>query len=290
VPPGKTWKSIYSGDGMNGFFGSTPQQLALSVQRGWVGRSLDGGGTIEGALNGFTTNETSPGWITQVVPCPSDPDTVLYAGRRLWKSTNFFSAPSKASIVWTPLTPEGWYIRAMAFAPSDSSCETYAFARADGKLELTANDGAAWSALNPGSELPARTPTELAFSPASADTLWLTLSGFDSQTPGHPGHVFRTDDATSASPTWTDVSPPVDLPHNTVAVHPTDSQTVLVGCDLGAWVTTDGGASWQHNGPSIGMPNVPVMDLHVGKCNATAFTFGRGAFRTVSLVGGPCVE
>jgi photosystem II stability/assembly factor-like uncharacterized protein len=291
VPPaGKTWKSIFSGDGMNGFFGPAPQQLALSVQHGWVGRSLDGGATITGALNGFTTQETSPGWMTQVVRCPADPDTVLYAGFRLWKSTNFFSAPSKDSIVWTPMSGTGWFIRAIAFAPSDPSCETYAFARFDGTLELTTSDGAAWTELNPGSELPERIPTELAFSPVSADTLWLTLSGFDSQTPGQPGHVFRTDDATSASPTWANVSPPADLPHNAVAVHPTDSQMVFVGCDLGAWITTDGGATWKHNGPSIGLPNVPVMDLHVGKCSATAFTFGRGAFRTVSLVGPLCVE
>jgi hypothetical protein len=32
------------------------------------------------------------------------------------------------------------------------------------------------------------------------------------------------------------------------------------------------------------MPNVPVMALHVGQCRTTAFTFGRSAFRTTSLL------
>ena len=48
----------------------------------------------------------------------------------------------------------------------------------------------------------------------------------------------------------------------------------------------DAGATWRHSGPSVGLPNVAVLDVHIGACGVTAFTYGRGAFRSVPLV--PC--
>ena len=122
--------------------------------------------------------------------------------------------------------------------------------------------------------------------PTSASRLWVAYSGYDAVTPSRPGHLFRTDDATGAAPTWQNVSPPVDLPNRVVAAHPTDPDTVFVGSDLGLWSTNDAGATWRHSGPSVGLPNVAVLDVHIGACGVTAFTYGRGAFRSVPLV--PC--
>lgn len=295
-PAGPIWKKLSIGDGTGAFFGGSLQHLAFFLQYGIVERSLDGGANSAGALFGIPDAEHGGNWLTRAAHCPADPDQGIYGAFRIWKSTNFFSELNHANIAWEPksppmnLTSPVHFVTALAFAPSDASCETYAFADDSGKLSLPTDDGDTWTPLNSGSELPGRIPTALAFSPNSVETLWVTFSGFDAATPGEPGHVFRSDDATSVSPHWTNVSPPVDLPHHTVAVHPADPQIVYVGCDLGAWVTGDNGATWLHNGPSIGMPNVPVMDLHVGACSATAFTMGRSAFRTVSLIGPACLH
>jgi len=284
-PAGPVWRKISTGDGQGGFFGFSTEQLAFFLQYGIVERSLDGGNTYTNALAGIPTNQLGGSWFTQAVPCPADPDQVLYAGARLWKSANFFSEPDYKKVTWTPSIPVPvGVLTAIAFAPSDTSCRTYAYANKQGKLALTMDDGEHWYVLNTGSELPPRIPTALAFAPDNADTLWVTFSGYDAATPANPGHVFRTDDASAASPTWTDVSPPADVPFNAIALHPTDANIAYAGCDLGAWSTADAGANWVHHGPSIGMPNVPVMALHVGNCRTTAFTLGRGAFRTSSLL------
>src|SRR5262249_3963917 len=47
--------------------------------------------------------------------------------------------------------------------------------------------------------LPARPVTQLAFDPNDSTVIYATLSGFNFQTPGNPGHVFRT---TISSTTW----------------------------------------------------------------------------------------
>jgi hypothetical protein len=130
--------------------------------------------------------------------------------------------------MWTLKSDAGASIRRIAFAPSDATRQTYAIARYDGQILLTQDDGAHWSLLNSGGSLPQRKITSLAFGPFSAFRLWVTLAGFDAVTPNTPGHVFRTDDALSAAPTWTDVSPPVDLPHWVVATHPSSADAAIL--------------------------------------------------------------
>lgn len=296
-PAGLVWKGIPAGgDGMGGFFGAVAQQLAFFLQYGIVQRSLDGGANFANGLHALPPGEQGAAWPTQAVRCPSDPDHVLYGAYRVWKSGNFFSAASHQSIAWTAkspamnLTKPVGFVTALAFAPSDASCATYAYANNLGRVFLTTDDGATWLPLNPASELPPRIPTGLAFAPDDADVLWVTFSGYDAATPTRPGHVFRSAGATGPLPAWTNVSPGVDLPFNAVSVHPSDPDVVYVGCDLGVWSTADGGATWEHHGPAVGMPNVPVTALQVGPCGTTAFTFGRSAFRTTSILAPLCDE
>ena len=174
----------------------------------------------------------------------------------------------------------GHGISAAAFAPSDSTSATYAFGTDAGQLRVTTNGGASWTDIDPTNGVPDRYVTALAFDPTNANILYVSLSGFDEGTPGQPGHLFKTLNALAASPTWSNISPPVDLPHECVAVEPLDSTVIYVGTDLGVWWSVNGGSSWSHMGPASGMPNVPVYDLQINPATgqAVAFTYGRGAF------------
>jgi hypothetical protein len=142
------------------------------------------------------------------------------------------------------------------------------------------DSGSTWEDLDASNAVPDRFVTDLAFDPTDANTLYVTLSGFDEGTPGQPGHAFKTTNALAAGPTWIDVSPPVDQPQNAIAVDPVDSQVVYAGADLGLWKSTDGAATWTQMGPESGMPNVAVFDLQIHPTvrRPFAFTFGRGAF------------
>jgi hypothetical protein len=99
--------------------------------------------------------------------------------------------------------------------------------------------------------------------------------------------VFRTANALAPTPTWTNVSPPVDFPANAVALDSVDPQIVWIGTDLGVWrgIWNDSSESmsWTHYGPESGLPNVMVHDIkvHAASRQPVAFTHGRGAFLLV---------
>ena len=214
---------------------------------------------------------------------PYNDDLLIAGTATLWRCTNYFSGtlPSWSSNGPTMYDTNGapMPISAVAFAPSDTSGLIYAFGTEDGQLRVTANGGGLWTNPDPAQTLPGRYISGLAFSPINTNTLYVTYSGFDESTPGHPGHLFKTGNAFAATPTWTNISPPVDLPNNCLAIDPILPGTIYVGADVGVWGSGDGGGTWTHYGPSSGMPNVAVYDLRMtAGGQVTAFTHGRGAY------------
>jgi photosystem II stability/assembly factor-like uncharacterized protein len=147
-----------------------------------------------------------------------------------------------------------------------------------GKIWATTNAGATWSQIGPANQLPARVVTGLAFDPQDTRKLYATLSGFNADG-GHPGHVFVCSDITSLNPTWADISPALDSPHNTVAVDPQMPNHLYVGTDVGMVVSTDSGATWVAIPPNQ-IPRVIVNDIKINRTTnlAVAFTYGRGAY------------
>lgn len=221
---------------------------------------------------------------------PYNDDLLIAGTATLWRCANFFSGtvPSWTSngpaLLGTNGSPVP--ISAMAFAPSDTNGLIYAYGTEDGQLRITSNGGGMWSDPNLAKTLPGRYISGLAFSPTNANVLYVTFSGFDESTLGQPGHLFKTANAFAGTPTWTNLSPPVDLPNNCLAIDPNHPGTIYVGADIGLWYTTDGGHSWNQYGPASGLPNVAVYDVRINSSSqATVFTHGRGAyiFTTVNI-------
>ncbi len=283
--PPASWSLMYGGDGMAALAGDVPQQWFSSLQ--WVNlvRGLSDAGPFQGT--GFDiTDKASPFWVP-AARCAANGNLVLVGAKRVWRSTNFFSAPTAKTIAFSAISsPLGSLdnafvdiVNAVAVAPSDPNCLTYAYGSDKGLLRLTTDGGAHWQDLDAGNAVPDRAVTGLAFSPTSASTLYVTLSGIDAGTPGQPGHLFRTSSATSAAPIWQNVGPPVDIPHLTVALGLAGSSSIYVGTDLGLWISHDNAATWALAPPEKGMPRVPVTKIEVDPCGVTAFTFGRGVIR-----------
>ena len=173
----------------------------------------------------------------------------------------------------------------MAFAPSDTTCSTYAVGAPSGKIWVTMSAGATWSQIGPANQLPARVVTGLAFDPQDARKLYATLSGFN-EDGGHPGHVYVCYDITSPNPSWADISPPLNVPHDAIAVDPQIPTNLYVGTDVGVVVSTDAGATWVAV-PSNQIPRVIVNDIKINRTTnrVVAFTYGRGAY-TATLPNG----
>jgi hypothetical protein len=247
--------------------------------------------TLDGGLNppSFAANGINDGlpfsqqFYVHFEKAPYNDDLLIAGTARLWRCTNYFSGTIPS---WSPNSPtlfggdgQPIPISAMAFAPSDTRGLIYAFGTEDGQLFITADGGQNWSDLDPANAVPNRYISGLAFSPVNANVLYVTLASLDESTPGQPGHLFKTSNALSGPPTWTNVSPPVDLPNNCVAIDPGNAVNIFVGADIGIWNSGDGGNSWTHYGPADGLPNVAVYDLRFdANSRLTAFTHGRGAY------------
>lgn len=272
------WQAVFGGDGAyNAISASSPNSnWAVSFQNLAIRRTTNGGASFGVADAGI--DKAGAPFIARIEKCAANDDVFVAATNNLWRSNNFFSAATPS---WFANGPEmGTAITAVAFAPLDGSCGMYAFGTANGQLRLTINGGSTWADIDPVNTVPNRVISGLAFDPTNSNILYVTLSGFNEGTVGQPGHVFKTINALASPPSWSNVSPPVNIPHNTIVADPTSPNIVYVGTDLGVWKSADAASTWHHMGPEAGMPNVAVFDLKVNPATnrLVAFTHGRGAF------------
>lgn len=274
------WKRIAAGDGADiEISASQPDtHWAFSSQNLRILRTTDGGVTRTVVNRGIKT-KTAP-FIAVFSKCPGNDDVFIAGAKRLMRTDTFFKVASPRWKAQGPKLKGGDEITAVAFAPSDGKCMTYAFGTAKGKIFVTKNGGKKWTDADNQGDVPGRFITDLAFDPNNMDTLYAALSGFDEGTPGQPGHLFITGSATTGTPRWTDISPPVNLPHNAVAVQLGTPNKAWVGTDVGVWEQQvgQGSTTWIHHGPNVGMPNIAVFDIQATESGVVAFTHGRGAF------------
>ena len=119
----------------------------------------------------------------------------------------------------------------------------------------------------------------LAVDPTNSNTVWATYSTFGG------GHVFKSIDTGT---TWTPMpgtggNTIPDIPVNSIAINPSDSNKIYLGKDLGVFASVDGGANWLVVN-SAQLPNVIVDALvfnRTGTIQLFAFTHGRGAWRVL---------
>jgi uncharacterized protein (TIGR03437 family) len=252
-----------------------------------IGRTTDGGKTWTNADSGI--DETGSAFVNPVRKCPGNDDVFLTGTDRMWRTDKFFSSAAPTWVANSPPSPfpspgssgNPGTILEIDYVASDTTCNTYAYGTRGGEVQFTYDGGKTWTNLDPNKNLPARGVNGLAFDPTNPSTIYVALSSFDDATPGKPGHVFKTTNALSASPTWVNVSPALNQPFNVIRIDPRNPKLVYAGSDAGLWRSTDGAAAWVHDGPQAGIPNAaPIYDIKINsKTGVTAvFTYGRGAF------------
>ncbi|MEK1888597.1 MAG: choice-of-anchor D domain-containing protein [Phyllobacterium sp.] len=129
--------------------------------------------------------------------------------------------------------------------------------------------------------LPPRNVARVAFDPNDPTTLYAVLGGLNGGA-GNIGHVFRT---TVSATAWIDISPPLNIPFNALALDGSDNPTTIyAGTDFGVVRSVDGGSTWTIL-DDIHFPRVPVFDLVLRGGILRAATYGRGAFAFVKPQG-----
>jgi len=114
----------------------------------------------------------------------------------------------------------------------------------------------------------------------------VTLGGY-----GNSSYVFESKNACDLNPTWTNITG--DLPSMPVydaVIDVDDSRRIILGTDLGVWVTENGGTKWEES--NNGMARVPVFEIRGYEWNPWEGmsmyigTHGRGYFKSTTLLTG----
>jgi hypothetical protein len=199
---------------------------------------------------------------------PGNPNTVYYGTDRLYRSID--SGNTNVVVSQAPVT-SGVAISAIGISPQDDNVRIVGlengqvWATTSGSSTLTNITGA----------IPAKYIARAVVDPNHEFTAYVTLDGYGAST----GHVWKTTNLNSGTPTWTAASTGIpDVPVNALVVDPSNSNDVYVGTDIGVYNSTDGGATWNPYG--TGLPRVAVFDLKVTSIAAghkvRIATHGRG--------------
>jgi hypothetical protein len=170
-----------------------------------------------------------------------------------------------------PLTDAAWGDRALGAMTSiertKADTSTAWAATTTGRVFVSKNVDAGspsavtWTRIDDDATTPNRFVSSVYVDPANGNHAWISYSGYNSNTPATPGHLFEvTFDPGTSTATWTDRSYNWgDLPANDVAVDVNGD--VYVASDFGVSILPAGTTSWVRAG--TGLPNVEVAGLTI---------------------------
>ncbi len=226
------------------------------------------------------------------------PNVIYFGSNKLYRSADPLPTLSKTPS-WTVKSPAlvGTtaginFLTAIGVVPNlIGGKEVIYTGAADGRISVSSNvDGTAavptWTTISGGAVLPTRFVTEIEVDAgdATGNTAIASFSGFNVNTPGTPGHVFRTTNGLSGSTTWTNLSGDLpDIPVNSLAIDPTKVPHVLyAGTDIGVFQSVNDGVNWIYL--TNGHPVVSVfgLDRNPGTTQIVSSTHGRGMFELIN--------
>jgi hypothetical protein len=263
---GDGWDVVYDGQIAGQMYATSGFWSPAPCTRVW--RSTDDGVTWSEITPWGTTSDAGC-YLAPVATDPSAAGTVYVSGNQnLWQSTD-------GGNTWRRI---GAFPGAgqVSVAPADGNRVVVAV----GQQVFVSTDAlgtAAPTFTNITRNLPNRGVLRAAFDPTDPTVIYAVLGGFNGPGPGQSGHVFRT---TVAATAWTDISPPINVPHGALALDGTDTPTTIyVGTDLGVLRSVDRGLSWTVL-DDIHFPRAPVTDLVIGRGSQVlrASTYGRGVY------------
>jgi hypothetical protein len=225
-------------------------------------------------------------WITPLLLSPHNP-RILYTGAQMllrsidrgdtWQeiSPDLTTADSSRCGLNSGAVP---YCTITTISESPAAAGVIWVGTDDGRVHVTRDHGATWSDLTPAIAAaggPAdRYVSRVFASPHDAATALVAKNGFRND--DFRPFLYRT---TDSGKTWTSIGgglPP--SPINVVVQDRRNANLLIVGNDLGVWVSIDGGGAWTRL--KANLPAVAVHDLtvHPRENDLVLGTYGRGIF------------
>jgi hypothetical protein len=265
---GTTWTKLQGGD--NGYVANDPTDPnVFYTTYTYLSpfRTTDAGATwvdIGAGIKGQTAR-----FIPPLVLDPNNSQTLLVGGDRLYRTTNA-KDPSPAWAGIKAPVPGNDYISAITVVPGDS--DAIFVGHTGGRLFKTVNGTSAtpvWTELS----IPTQgLVTRVTISPSDRNVVYVTTGSFSSQ------NIWKSANGgtTWASITGADATALPAAPVHDIEVDPNSASTLYAATDIGLYVSTDGGASWQ--APSVGPANTRIEELFWMGTTMIAVTHGRGMF------------
>ncbi len=299
--PSKMGVSIYGGDGFDVEFSKyNPSTVFMCTYYGNVARSGNGGqssstffdkrqeGTIQTDFNTtFSLFEESA----------TESKLYLAKDAEVWAAINptdfandvhwirVASGLGNSRIIEMDYTPDGNHL---FIAKPGALYRVSGLKNAD--FSLTANpgvydipDGVTQKLITiPGAS--GRTVTSVNVNQTDSNHVVVTLGGY-----GNSSYVFESKNACDVTPTWTNITGNLpSMPVYDAVIDVDDASRIILGTDLGVWVTENGGTKWEE--ANNGMARVAVfeirgyewkpwegMTMYIG-------THGRGYFKSSTLL------
>jgi hypothetical protein len=273
------WTNLLGGDGGYTAVDNKPSPADNVLFAAFTGlsfqKSTNNGATFSDAITGIG-GDGGFAFISPFHMNPGNRQHLWTGGWILWRTINQAASWTRASFT----TPGNGSVSAIASSESDTN--KVVFGMDDGWIgfntaALSTDNTTNWSSTQPRADV---SVTSLAYDPSNSNNVWATYGTFSGNS------VYRS---TNSGATWTavpgtGVNTLPAVPALTVVVHPTDSNRVYVGTDIGVFTTIDGGLNWYKE--VTGFANVSVEWLAInttGTRRLYAFTHGRGAWR-VNLI------
>lgn len=275
------WENVLGGDGFyNLAHPRDPNIIYSSSQFGAINRvdlKNRQGRSIRPREQGQRAN-----WMSPFMVSPHAPDTIYWAGHRLYKSLD-------RGDNWRPVSPDlttndqtkiRGNVPHCTITTIDESRKRQGVLWAgtdDGNVWVSENDGFAWTKLNDAltaAGAPAGVwVSRVHASPHDAATAFVTYTGFreDDWTP----YLFKT---TDYGKTWTRIGGLPDEMVSVVKQDATNPDLLFAGTETGAYVTLDGGVKWMRL--KGGLPTVAIQDLVIQERedDLVLGSYGRGIF------------
>ncbi|HET9836971.1 MAG TPA: MBG domain-containing protein [Candidatus Angelobacter sp.] len=237
---------------------------ANAHDNGWAFLGCQGAANNNGIICSNTTLFYAPMTLG-----PGTPNTFYFGTDRLYRSVN---RGSTMTIVSQAPFQAGVAVSAIGISSQNDSVRIVGLR--NGNLFATTTGANPLTNVRSAS-MPAKYVSRAVIDPNNSNTAYVAFSGF-----GIAGQqIWKTTNLNATPPTWTIAAAGLpDVPFNSFVIDPLNSNMLYAGSDIGVFVSSNGGTTWNPFG--TGLPRVAVFDMAFQGPNRLVriATHGRGAW------------